>query len=77
MKCVGGGCEAEPGEHEAGRVESLGLATESTFSLLPAQNASGNFTKVTQRIPVRIALPSSRPVRLVPGMSATVTIRVR
>lgn len=69
--------DAYPGATLTGRVESLGLATESTFSLLPAQNASGNFTKVTQRIPVKVSLPAASGLRLVPGMSATVTIRVR
>ncbi len=69
--------DAYPGVTLTGRVESLGLATESIFSLLPAQNVSGNFTKVTQRIPVKISLPAASGLRLMPGMSATVTIHVR
>jgi membrane fusion protein (multidrug efflux system) len=58
-----------------GRVESISQATGSEFSLLPAQNASGNWVKVVQRIPVRIALsrgPDDPPLR--DGMSATVRI---
>ncbi len=58
-----------------GRVESISQATGSTFAVLPAQNASGNWIKVVQRIPVRIALEPGRndpPLRS--GMSATVRI---
>lgn len=58
-----------------GRVESIAQATGAEFSLLPAQNASGNWVKVVQRIPVRIALeraPDDPPLRA--GMSATVEI---
>lgn len=64
------------GEHRwQGRVESIAQATGSTFAVLPAQNASGNWVKVVQRIPVRIALQPGRdepPLRS--GMSATVRI---
>jgi membrane fusion protein (multidrug efflux system) len=58
-----------------GRVESIAQATGAEFSLLPAQNASGNWVKVVQRIPVRIQL-TMRPddPALRDGMSATVTI---
>ena len=58
-----------------GRVESIAQATGASFALLPAQNASGNWVKVVQRIPVRIALEPGRddpPLRS--GMSATVRI---
>jgi len=58
-----------------GHVESIAQATGAEFSLLPAQNASGNWVKVVQRIPVRIALdrgPGDPPLR--DGMSATVEI---
>jgi membrane fusion protein (multidrug efflux system) len=64
------------GEHRwHGRVESIAQATGAEFSLLPAQNATGNWVKVVQRIPVRIALdrrPDDPPLR--DGMSATVEI---
>src|SRR3989441_11239216 len=46
--------DAYPGRHVKGHVESLSPATGAKFSLLPPDNATGNFTKVVQRIPVRI-----------------------
>lgn len=63
-----------------GKVESVAGAAGSKFSLLPADNASGNFIKVTQRVPVRIALSSvinPHKKMIFPGLSATVKIRVR
>jgi membrane fusion protein (multidrug efflux system) len=56
-----------------GTVESLQAGTGSRFSLLPADNASGNFTKVTQRVPVKIVL-DQQEAALRPGMSADVTV---
>jgi len=72
--------DAYPGRDLAGTVEWIGAAAASQFSLIPPNNASGNFTKVTQRIPVRIALARAGPADsglppLVPGMSVEVTIR--
>lgn len=68
-----------PGRQFSGRVELIGSAAAAQFSLIPPNNASGNFTKVTQRIPVKITLSekpsSSDPLPLRPGMSATVKIR--
>ncbi len=60
-----------------GKVESLGVGTGSTFSLLPAQNATGNWIKIVQRIPVRVVFDDPRqldkhPLRL--GMSVTVDV---
>jgi membrane fusion protein (multidrug efflux system) len=62
-----------------GRVESVSPATGAKFSLLPPDNATGNFTKVVQRIPVKIRLvPGNDPqAPLVPGMSARVTVKTR
>jgi membrane fusion protein (multidrug efflux system) len=59
-----------------GRVESIAPGTGAQFSLLPPQNATGNFTKIVQRVPVRIALDASPEVRqvLVPGLSVKVTV---
>ena len=56
-----------------GTVESIGAATGSEFSLIPAQNATGNWVKVVQRAPVRIKLADASDV-LRTGMSATVTV---
>jgi membrane fusion protein, multidrug efflux system len=59
-----------------GRVERIAPASGSQFALLPPDNATGNFTKVVQRIPVRIELDPGQPLleRLLPGMSATTRI---
>ena len=62
-----------------GHLVSLGLGTGSAFALLPAQNASGNWIKIVQRVPVRIALDAAQldehPLRLGLSMHADVTIR--
>lgn len=60
-----------------GHVQSIVQATAGSFSLLPTQdNASGNFTKVSQRVPVVISLDGNGGTDLVPGMSAEVTIHI-
>jgi len=61
-----------------GRVESLAPATGATFSVLPPENATGNFTKIVQRVPVRIRLDVPRDMAgvLRPGLSATVTVHL-
>jgi multidrug resistance efflux pump len=60
-----------------GKVERIVQATAGSFSLLPTQdNASGNFTKVSQRIPVVITLDGNGGKDLVPGLSAEVTIHI-
>jgi membrane fusion protein, multidrug efflux system len=68
--------DAYPGRSFEGQVESLSPATGARFALLPPDNATGNFTKVVQRVPVRIAVdqPAESPVPLRPGMSVDVTI---
>ena len=68
--------DAFPGVVFHGKVNSLSPASGSQFSLLPPDNATGNFTKITQRIPVKITFdPDSRLTgRLRPGMSVVVTI---
>src|SRR5437660_46121 len=62
-----------------GRVEGLGLGTGAAFALLPAQNATGNWIKVVQRVPVRIALDrrelAAHPLRI--GLSTRVAVDVR
>src|SRR6266581_151007 len=71
--------DAYGGRHFSGHVESLSPATGARFSLLPPDNATGNFTKVVQRIPVRIRLDgkndAAHPLR--PGMSVNVTITTK
>ncbi len=57
-----------------GRVTSIGAGTGAEFSVLPAQNATGNWVKVTQRVPVRIALEGKSPRRLIAGLSTEVTV---
>nr|WP_245440689.1 HlyD family secretion protein [Mesorhizobium sanjuanii] len=61
-----------------GTVESIAPASGQEFSLLPPDNATGNFTKIVQRIPVKIAIDRTDPLarRLLPGMSVTTTIEV-
>lgn len=62
-----------------GRVESVSPGTGAEFSILPPQNATGNFTKIVQRVPVRISLDAGPLARrlLVPGMSVDVTVDTR
>ena len=69
--------DAYKGVHFRGYVESLSPATGAKFSLLPPDNATGNFTKVVQRIPVRIHLdgPVDPAHMLRPGMSVVATIK--
>lgn len=65
------------GNHEFhGHVASFSPGTGSQFALLPPENATGNFTKIAQRVPVKIALDGSDPLlpRLRPGLSADVTV---
>lgn len=62
------------GQSLRGVVDGIQSGTGARFALLPPDNASGNFTKVTQRVPVRIELPDRRGLALRPGMSADVTI---
>ena len=68
--------DAYPGLHLRGHVESIGAGTGSEFSVLPAQNATGNWVKVTQRVPVRIAIDEASPRQLIAGQSAKVSVDV-
>ena len=71
--------DAYPDEKFKGKIESLQAATGAEFSLLPADNATGNFVKVVQRIPVRIALlnDNNKQNKLRAGMSVSVAVRVK
>ncbi|MGQ9531473.1 MAG: HlyD family secretion protein [Desulfotomaculales bacterium] len=66
-----------PGVRFTGRVQQIGEATAATFSLLPTRTTSGTFTKVVQRVPVKIAIDDYQGRRLLPGLSAVVRIHVR
>lgn len=68
-----------PGKILRGKVERMSPASGSTFALLPPDNATGNYTKVVQRIPVRITIDYGQPLRDVPspGLSAIVTVDTR
>lgn len=69
--------DAYPGMVLHGRVASIGAGTGSQFSVLPAQNASGNWVKVRQRVPVRIAILGNPGRPLLAGLSADVTVDTR
>ena len=65
-----------PDEKLKGHVERISPASGSQFALLPPDNATGNFTKVVQRVPVRIVIDKNQPLleRLLPGMSVVTNI---
>jgi len=74
--------DAFPDLRIRGRVESLSPATGAKYALLPPDNATGNFTKVVQRVPVRIAIDAveggaGAPARLPVGLSVNARVRVR
>jgi membrane fusion protein, multidrug efflux system len=68
-----------PGQAITGHVLSLAPATGAVFSVIPAQNATGNFTKIVQRVPVRIVLDGAAGTLglLRPGLSTTVSVHVQ
>ena len=71
--------DAVKGKKFKGVVDSIGSATGSTFTLLPPDNSTGNFTKVVQRVPVKIKLLNLTAEdidRLAAGLSAVVDVRV-
>ncbi len=71
--------DAYPDRTIRGTLVSIAPASGSEFSLLPPENATGNFTKIVQRVPVRIAVPAeiAREGRLRPGMSVVAGVRTR
>jgi len=66
--------DAYPGKDFEAHVQSIGAGTGSEFSLLPAQNANGNWVKVTQRVPVRIAFEGLPSKLMIAGLSVTATV---
>src|SRR6202043_2223201 len=73
------GVDSFPGATITGRVDSLAPASGAEFTLLPPDNATGNFTKIVQRIPVKIVLDRANPLagEVRPGMSVVATIDTR
>jgi membrane fusion protein (multidrug efflux system) len=72
--------DAYPDIKFRGIVVVVGAASASQFALIPANNSSGNFTKVTQRVPLRVSLTMSdkdKKLYLRPGMSVKIKIRAR
>lgn len=68
--------DAYPGLEVKGHVASIGAGTGSEFSVLPAQNANGNWVKVTQRVPVRIAFDEKPSRTMIAGLSANVEVEL-
>jgi len=66
--------DAYPGIKFPAHVQSVGAGTGSEFSLLPAQNANGNWVKVTQRVPVRIAFNGTPSKPMIAGLSVDATV---
>lgn len=69
--------DAYPGQNICGHVEGIGAGTGSEFSVLPAQNANGNWVKVTQRVPVRIAIDCKIDRPMIAGLSSKVVVDIR
>ncbi|MHB8140374.1 MAG: HlyD family secretion protein [Vulcanimicrobiaceae bacterium] len=71
--------DAYPGKTFHGRVLSINPASQNTYALIPVQNATGNFVKVTQRIPVRISIVgyNTKKYPMRPGMSVETYVKVR
>ena len=71
--------DAFPGQPLEGVVDSFSPATGAKFALLPPENATGNFTKIVQRVPVKIIIPNAKELkgRLLPGLSVIATIDTR
>ena len=68
--------DAYPGLKLNGHIASIGSGTGSEFSILPAQNANGNWVKVTQRVPVRIAFDQQPARDMIAGLSAKVEVEL-
>jgi len=69
--------DAFGGEKYEGTVQSISPASGAEFSLLPPENATGNFTKITQRFPIKISVPPELAAKLRPGLSVVVSVDLR
>ena len=68
--------DAYPGLKVRSHVCTIGSGTGSEFSVLPAQNANGNWVKVTQRVPVRVCFDEAPPRDMIAGLSARVEVQL-
>lgn len=68
--------DAYPGETWDGEVEFLYPSSVASMSLLPPENATGNFTKVVQRFPIHVSFKQKENMPLLPGMSVEVIVRI-
>lgn len=66
-----------PGRTFTGKITEIGDAATSVFALIPTENSSNTYTKVTQRIPIKISLPAGANVVFRPGMSVVIKVHVR
>jgi membrane fusion protein (multidrug efflux system) len=71
------GIDAYPERTFHGRVDSIQAGSGTAFSVLPAENATGNFVKVVQRVPVKIVFDNPPDVLLGPGLSVVPSVKVR
>jgi membrane fusion protein (multidrug efflux system) len=69
--------DAYPGHPFRGHVDSIQAGSGAAFSLLPPENATGNYVKVVQRVPVKIVFDEAPGVYLGPGMSVVPDVKVR
>ena len=69
--------DAYPGKTFKGHIDSIQAGSGTAFSLLPPQNATGNYVKIVQRVPVKIVFDGKPDVYLGPGMSAVPTVKIR
>lgn len=69
--------DAYPGKKFTGYIESVGQATQSAFSQYVSLNTSGDFTKVTQLIPIKIGIVNHENLTLMPGMNAVIRIHIK
>ncbi|MCE5284692.1 MAG: HlyD family secretion protein [Pelosinus sp.] len=68
--------DAFPGKKFTGKVYEVGAATKSQFALLPNENTAGNYTKLAQKLPVKITIVDTNNEKLKPGMSAVICIDI-
>jgi membrane fusion protein (multidrug efflux system) len=69
--------DAYPNHRLAGHVDSIQQGSGAAFSLLPPENATGNYVKVVQRVPVKIVFDAPPDIYLGPGMSVVPDVKVR